>query len=109
MIKRAIRNLARNAIRHTPEEDQVVDSSSRKRHGHKYRTMAPAFWRKTPLIFTRLWQHDDTGGFGAGSIHRATHGNHSTTQSKIKTGRWAAHSFPLHFISSRALPKAGKA
>ena len=108
MISRAIRNLAENAIRHTPK-DTVVEFVVENSGTVTVRDHGPGIsGEERELIFRRFWRRDRNGqgssGLGLSIVQRIAelHGARIEVQNLVMGGA----QFSLHFIPASGLPKA---
>jgi signal transduction histidine kinase len=108
MIKRAIRNLAENAIRHAPK-DTVVEFVVGENGTVTVQDRGPGISdEERDLIFHRFWRRDrnSQGGSGLGLsiVQRIAelHGARIEVQNLVMGGA----QFSLHFIPASGLPKA---
>jgi signal transduction histidine kinase len=108
MIKRAIRNLAENAIRHAPK-DTVVEFVVEEKGRVTVQDRGPGIAdNERELIFRRFWRRDrnSQGGSGLGLsiVQRIAelHGATIEVENRVMGGA----QFSLHFIPASAPPKA---
>jgi signal transduction histidine kinase len=108
MIKRAIRNLAENAIRHTPK-DTVVEFIVEENGTVTVRDRGPGISdEERELIFRRFWRRDrnsqGSSGLGLSIVQRIAelHGASIEVQNRVMGGA----QFSLHFIPAPSYPKA---
>jgi len=108
MIKRAIRNLAENAIRHTPK-DTVVEFVVEEDGTVSVRDRGPGILpEERDLIFRRFWRSDrnsqGSSGLGLSIVQRIAelHGASIEVQNRVMGGA----QFSLHFIPAASYPKA---
>jgi signal transduction histidine kinase len=108
MIKRAIRNLAENAIRHTPKDtvvEFVVEESGTVTVQDRGRGILP---EERDLIFRRFWRSDrnsqGSSGLGLSIVQRIAelHGASIEVENRVMGGA----QFSLHFIPAPSYPKA---
>jgi signal transduction histidine kinase len=108
MIKRAIRNLAENAIRHTPK-DTVVEFVVEENGKVTVQDRGPGISdEERELIFRRFWRRDrnsqGSSGLGLSIVQRIAelHGATIAVENRVMGGA----QFSLHFIPAPAPPKA---
>jgi signal transduction histidine kinase len=108
MIKRAIRNLAENAIRHTPK-DTVVEFVVEENGTVTVQDRGPGISpEERDLIFRRFWRRDrnsqGSSGLGLSIVQRIAelHGATIEVQNRVMGGA----QFSLHFIPAASYPKA---
>ncbi|HZR73886.1 ATP-binding protein [Bradyrhizobium sp.] len=108
MIKRAIRNLAENAIRHTPK-DTVVEFVVEENGTVAVQDRGPGISdEERELIFHRFWRRDRNGqgssGLGLSIVQRIAelHGATIEVENRVMGGA----QFSLHFIPAAPYPKA---
>jgi signal transduction histidine kinase len=108
MIKRAIRNLAENAIRHTPK-DTVVEFVVEENGTVTVQDRGPGILpEERDLIFRRFWRSDrnsqGSSGLGLSIVQRIAelHGASIEVQNRVMGGA----QFSLHFIPAPSYPKA---
>ena len=108
MIKRAIRNLAENAIRHTPK-DTVVEFVVEENGTVTVQDRGPGISpEERELIFHRFWRRDrnsqGSSGLGLSIVQRIAelHGASIEVQNRVMGGA----QFSLHFIAAAPYPKA---
>ena len=107
MIKRAIRNLAENAIRHTPK-DTVVEFVVEENGTVTVQDRGPGILpQERDLIFRRFWRSDrnsqGSSGLGLSIVQRIAelHGASIEVQNRVMGGA----QFSLHFIPAPSYPK----
>jgi signal transduction histidine kinase len=107
MIKRAIRNLAENAIRHTPK-DTVVEFVVEENGTVTVQDRGPGISpEERDLIFRRFWRRDrnsqGSSGLGLSIVQRIAelHGATIEVQNRVMGGA----QFSLHFIPAASYPK----
>jgi signal transduction histidine kinase len=107
MIKRAIRNLAENAIRHTPK-DTVVEFVVEENGTVTVQDRGPGILpEERDLIFRRFWRRDrnsqGSSGLGLSIVQRIAelHGATIEVQNRVMGGA----QFSLHFIPAASYPK----
>jgi signal transduction histidine kinase len=101
MMKRAIRNLAENAIKHAPP-DTVVEFVVEENGTVKVQDRGPGIAdEERELIFQRFWRRDrnQQGSTGLGCRSCSALSNCTAPASRSRTGCWAARS--SRCISSR--------
>jgi signal transduction histidine kinase len=106
MIKRAIRNLAENAIRYTPK-DTVVEFVVEDSGTVTVRDQGPGISpEERELIFQRFWRRDrnqqGSSGLGLSIVQRIAELHGATVTVENRTGGGAQ--FSLHFIKSAPSP-----
>jgi signal transduction histidine kinase len=108
MIKRAIRNLAENAIRHTPK-DTVVEFVVEENGTVTVQDRGPGICEEErELIFRRFWRRDrnsqGSSGLGLSIVQRIAelHGAAIEVENRVMGGA----QFSLHFIRASGYPKA---
>jgi len=108
MIKRAIRNLAENAIRHTPK-DTVVEFVVEDNGTVRVQDRGPGISdEERELIFRRFWRRDrnsqGSSGLGLSIVQRIAelHGATIDVENRVMGGA----QFSLHFIPAPPYPKA---
>ena len=108
MIKRAIRNLAENAIRHTPK-DTVVEFVVEENGTVAVQDRGPGISpEERELIFRRFWRRDrnsqGSSGLGLSIVQRIAelHGAAIEVENRVMGGA----QFSLHFIRATPYPKA---
>ena len=104
MIKRAIRNLAENAIRHTPK-DTVVEFVVEENGTVAVRDHGPGISpEERDLIFQRFWRrdrnHQGSSGLGLSIVQRIVELHGATVTVENRPGGGAQ--FSLHFITAPA-------
>jgi signal transduction histidine kinase len=104
MIKRAIRNLAENAIRHAPK-DTVVEFVVEENGTVTVRDRGPGISdEERELIFRRFWRRDrnsqGSSGLGLSIVQRIAelHGAAIEVENRVMGGA----QFSLHFITAQA-------
>jgi signal transduction histidine kinase len=107
MIKRAIRNLAENAIRHTPK-DTVVEFIVDEAGTVTVQDSGPGISEaEREMIFRRFWRRDrnqqGSSGLGLSIVQRIAelHGATIDVQNRVMGGA----QFSLHFIPAAPYPK----
>ncbi|WP_298107243.1 cell wall metabolism sensor histidine kinase WalK [Bradyrhizobium sp.] len=108
MIKRAIRNLAENAIRHTPR-DTVVEFVVEESGTVSVQDRGPGIsGEERELIFHRFWRHDrnsqGSSGLGLSIVQRIAELHGATVEVENRPAGGAC--FSLHFISAAPYPKS---
>lgn len=108
MIKRAIRNLAENAIRHTPR-DTVVEFVVEESGTVSVQDRGPGIsGEERELIFHRFWRRDrnsqGSSGLGLSIVQRIAELHGATIEVENRPARGAC--FSLHFISAAPYPKS---
>jgi signal transduction histidine kinase len=108
MIKRAIRNLAENAIRHTPK-DTAVEFVVEDNGTVTVQDCGPGISdEERELIFHRFWRRDrnsqGNSGLGLSIVQRIAelHGATIEVENRVMGGA----QFSLHFIPAPSYPKA---
>jgi signal transduction histidine kinase len=108
MIKRAIRNLAENAIRHAPK-DTVVEFVLEENGTVSIQDRGPGISEEErELIFRRFWRRDrnsqGSSGLGLSIVQRIAelHGATIEVENRVMGGA----QFSLHFIPAPVPPKA---
>jgi signal transduction histidine kinase len=108
MIKRAIRNLAENAIRHAPK-DTVVEFVVDDNGTVTVQDRGPGISdEERELIFRRFWRrdrnHQGSSGLGLSIVQRIAelHGASIEVERRVMGGA----QFSLHFIKAAAYPEA---
>jgi signal transduction histidine kinase len=108
MIKRAIRNLAENAIRHAPK-DTVVEFVVEEDGTVTVRDRGPGISdEERELIFRRFWRrdrnHQGSSGLGLSIVQRIAelHGGSVEVERRVMGGA----QFSLHFIPVAPYPEA---
>ena len=108
MIKRAIRNLAENAIRHTPK-NTVVEFVVEENGTVSVQDRGPGISdQERELIFRRFWRRDrnsqGSSGLGLSIVQRIAelHGATVEVENRVIGGA----QFSLHFIPASGAPKA---
>ena len=108
MIKRAIRNLAENAIRHTPK-DTVVEFIVEQNGTISVQDRGPGISdEERELIFRRFWRRDrnsqGSSGLGLSIVQRIAelHGATVEVENRVMGGA----QFSLHFIPATAANEA---
>jgi signal transduction histidine kinase len=106
MIKRAIRNLAENAIRHAPK-DTVVEFIVEENGTVTVQDRGPGISpEERELIFRRFWRRDrnqqGSSGLGLSIVHRIAelHGASIEVENRVMGGA----QFSLHFIPAASSP-----
>ena len=108
MIKRAIRNLAENAIRHTPR-DTVVEFVVEESGTVSVQDRGPGIsGEERELIFHRFWRRDrnsqGSSGLGLSIVQRIAELHSATIEVENRPAGGAC--FSLHFISAAPYPKS---
>ncbi len=108
MIKRAIRNLAENAIRHTPR-DTVVEFVVEESGTVSVQDRGPGIsGEERELIFHRFWRRDrnsqGSSGLGLSIVQRIAELHGATIEVENRPAGGAC--FSLHFISAAPYPKS---
>ncbi len=108
MIKRAIRNLAENAIRHTPK-DTVVEFVVEDNGTVTVQDHGPGISdEERELIFHRFWRRDrnsqGSSGLGLSIVQRIAELHGATIEVENRPAGGAQ--FSLHFIPAATYPKA---
>jgi signal transduction histidine kinase len=108
MIKRAIRNLAENAIRHAPK-DTVVEFVVEDNGTVTVQDRGPGISdEERELIFRRFWRrdrnHQGSSGLGLSIVQRIAelHGASIAVERRVMGGA----QFSLHFIKASSYPEA---
>jgi len=100
MIKRAIRNLAENAIRHTPK-DTLVEFTVEENGTVTVSDRGPGIpVKERELIFRRFWRRDrsrqGSSGLGLSIVHRIAELHGATIE--VENRATGGAQFSLHFI-----------
>lgn len=108
MIKRAIRNLAENAIRHAPR-DTVVEFVVEESGTVSVQDRGPGIsGEERELIFHRFWRRDrnsqGSSGLGLSIVQRIAELHGATIEVENRPAGGAC--FSLHFISAAPYPKS---
>jgi signal transduction histidine kinase len=108
MIKRAIRNLAENAIRHTPK-DTVVEFIVEANGTVTVQDRGPGISdEERELIFRRFWRrdrnHQGSSGLGLSIVQRIAELHGATIE--VENRAMGGAQFSLHFIPAAPYPKA---